>query len=278
VPELPEVETVRRGLRPALEGRVLARVRINRPDLRFPIPAGFVETLTGRRVLRIDRRAKFLLIRMEGGRVVILHLGMSGRVLIYPGAPPPEEKHDHIVIETDAGVTVRYNDARRFGFVDLVGDNALDRHPMLAPLGPEPLDDAFSPAVLASALRGKKTPVKAALLDQRVVAGVGNIYACEALFRARISPRRSAKTVQGGRAVNLCAAVKAVLAEAVEAGGSTLRDHRTPSGELGYFQHAFRVYGREGAPCPVCGPRTGAVVRRIIQSGRSSFYCPSCQR
>lgn len=278
MPELPEVETVRRGLIPALEGRVLSKVRANRPDLRFPLPPGLGETLTGRRVARVDRRAKYLLIHIEGGLVVILHLGMSGRILIHPDPPPPEEKHDHIVIETDAGVTVRFNDARRFGFLDLVGDNALDQHPMLAPLGPEPLDDAFTPGVLADALQNKKTPIKAALLDQKIVAGVGNIYACEALFRARLSPRRLAKTVQGGRAERLCLSIRDVLNDAIAAGGSTLRDHRVPSGELGYFQHAFRVYDREGTPCPACGHETGAIVKRIVQSGRSSFFCSTCQR
>ncbi|MHC8507941.1 MAG: bifunctional DNA-formamidopyrimidine glycosylase/DNA-(apurinic or apyrimidinic site) lyase [Rhodospirillales bacterium] len=277
MPELPEVETVRRGLLPVLKGRVLAHVRANRPDLRFPLPKGMARRMTGRRVTAIDRRAKFLLMRLEGGLVFILHLGMSGRVLVYPPgvSPPPEGKHDHIVIETDHGAVMRFNDPRRFGSADLTGDNALHRHKMLAALGPEPLGDDLTPEILANALKGKRTPIKSALLDQRVIAGVGNIYACEALFRAGISPRRSAAAVQGGRAQKLCAAVKAVLAEAVQAGGSTLRDHRAPSGELGYFQHAFRVYGREGEPCPACAQ---SPVRRITQSGRSTFFCPRCQR
>lgn len=278
MPELPEVETVRQGLRPVLEGRTLTHVRANRPDLRFPLPKGMAETMTGRRVISVDRRAKFLLVRLEGGLVFILHLGMSGRVLIFREPPPPEEKHDHIVMQTDEGVTIRYNDARRFGSADLVGDNALHQHSMLASLGPEPLGGEFSPPVFEAALRGKNTPIKAALLDQRVVAGIGNIYACEALFRSGISPKRLSKTIKGSRAERLTNAIKQVLREAIEAGGSTLRDHRVPNGELGYFQHTFRVYDREGEPCVQCHQDAGRLVKRIVQSGRSTFYCTHCQR
>jgi len=278
MPELPEVETVRQGLRPVLEGRTLTHVRANRPDLRFPIPENLSEAMTGRRVLRIDRRAKYLLMRLEGGLVFILHLGMSGRVLIFHGTPPPEEKHDHLVFQTDGGVTIRYNDARRFGSADLVGDNALSQHPMLASLGPEPLGDDFTGTVLSAAVKGKNTPIKAALLDQRVVAGIGNIYACEALFRSGISPKRLAKTIKGAKADRLVAAIKQVLTDAIAAGGSTLRDHRLPTGELGYFQHTFRVYDQEGEACPTCGPATTATIKRLVQSGRSTFYCSRCQR
>ncbi|MEQ8667154.1 MAG: bifunctional DNA-formamidopyrimidine glycosylase/DNA-(apurinic or apyrimidinic site) lyase [Rhodospirillales bacterium] len=277
MPELPEVETVRRGLLPVLEGRRLERVIQRRPDLRFPMPEGFGQRLTGRTVDAVQRRAKFLMVRISGGDTLIWHLGMSGRVMIFPETPaPPPAAHDHVELLTDGGVTIRFNDARRFGFMDLVAAEDLASYPMLAHLGPEPLDDEFDGAVLAERLRGKNTPIKAALLDQRVVAGIGNIYASEALFRAGISPRRLARTVQGGRAVKLAAAIKAVLAAAIAAGGSTLRDHRQPNGELGYFQHAFEVYDRAGQACPngVCN----AVIRQIVQSGRSTFYCSRCQR
>lgn len=276
MPELPEVETVRRGLLPVLEGHSLARVVQRRPDLRFPLPVGFGQRLTGRRVEAVERRAKFLMLRIEGGDTLLWHLGMSGRVVIFPDTPPPAEKHDHIEFLTDAGVTVRFNDARRFGFMDLVDEAGLAAHPMLARLGPEPLGPGFDAAVLAARLKGKATPIKAALLDQRVVAGIGNIYASEALYRAGISPRRLARSVQGGRAAKLAQAIKEVLGAAIEAGGSTLRDHRQPNGELGYFQHAFEVYDRAGEPCPGCD--CGGAVRQIVQAGRSTFYCAQRQR
>lgn len=276
MPELPEVETVRRGLLPVLEGRRLERVIQRRPDLRFPLPEGFGQRLTGRTVDAVERRAKFLQLRISGGETLLWHLGMSGRVLIYPETPPPPAAHDHVEFLTDGGVTIRFNDARRFGFMDLVATAEEARHPMLARLGPEPLGTAFDAAVLAARLRGKKTPIKAALLDQRVVAGIGNIYASEALFRAGISPRRLARTVQGGRAARLADAIKAVLTDAIAAGGSTLRDHRQPNGELGYFQHAFEVYDRADQPCPHAG--CGGAIRQLVQSGRSTFYCSRCQR
>ena len=277
MPELPEVETVRRGLQPVLEGRRLERVIQRRPDLRFPLPEGFGQRLTGRTVEAVERRAKFLLLRISGGETLLWHLGMSGRVMIFTeDQPPPHLAHDHVELLTDGGVTIRFNDARRFGFMDLVDRTDEAAYPMLAQLGPEPLGDQFDADILSARLKGKKTPIKAALLDQRVVAGIGNIYASEALFRAGVSPRRLARTVQGGRAAKLADAIKAVLTDAIAAGGSTLRDHRQPNGELGYFQHAFLVYDRAGQPCPRDG--CDGVVRQFVQSGRSSFYCSRCQR
>ncbi len=281
MPELPEVETTRRGLVVALEGHRLVRVEARVPALRFPVPAGFAGRLAGRRVTRLDRRAKFLLVHFDDGQVMIAHLGMSGRMRVFPVASeaPPAEKHDHIEFETEAGVMVRFNDARRFGFVDLTDEAALADHPRLRDLGPEPLGNSFSAPVLATALEGRHSPIKAALLDQKTVAGLGNIYVCEALFRAGISPKRSAHTVQGGRAEKLTAAIRDVLGEAIAAGGSSLRDFRHADGELGYFQASFSVYGREGGICPAAeGGATPCRIQRIVQSGRSTFYCPRHQR
>ncbi|WP_086463910.1 bifunctional DNA-formamidopyrimidine glycosylase/DNA-(apurinic or apyrimidinic site) lyase [Oceanibaculum nanhaiense] len=276
MPELPEVETVRRGLAPHLEGRRLVHVEARRPDLRWPLPVDFAQRLQGRTVVALRRRAKYLLAEMEDDTVLIAHLGMSGRMLITHGQPPALEKHDHIVLATDRDVWIRFNDARRFGAMDLTTLDALDTHKLLAGLGPEPLSNEFNGPALAAALAGRHTPIKAALLDQHVVAGIGNIYACEALYRSGLSPRRLAHTVQGGRAERLATAVKQVLAEAIEAGGSTLRDYRQADGELGYFQHAFKVYGREGEACRA--PDCGRPLRRLVQSGRSTFYCATCQR
>ncbi|WP_300544086.1 bifunctional DNA-formamidopyrimidine glycosylase/DNA-(apurinic or apyrimidinic site) lyase [Maricaulis sp.] len=287
MPELPEVETVRRGLTPALEGRTVRSVTLNRADLRFPFPPGFAGRIAGRRVERIDRRAKYLLIRLEGGATLLSHLGMSGRYSVeaedrsrQPGdfvhAEPANPRHDHVVFGVEGGVTIRYNDPRRFGFMDVFDTAAEAANPFLAGLGPEPNSNAFSEAHLCNALKGRKTPVKAALLDQRVVAGLGNIYVCEALHRAGISPRRLAATIPGRRAARLAVAVRSVIDEAIEAGGSTLRDFAAADGALGYFQHRFRAYGREGEACvtPDCAGRIG----RIVQSGRSTFLCTSCQR
>lgn len=278
MPELPEVETVVRGLRPKLEGRILKRVEQRRPDLRFPLPRDFVTRLAGRRVERIGRRAKYLLAFLDDGQVLLCHLGMSGRMIIVeslPGRPrPPLERHDHVVFTTDAGVEVRFNDARRFGVMDLLAAEELEAHPLLRDLGPEPLGNDFNGPALAAALKGKRSPIKAALLDQRVVAGLGNIYVCEALHAAGLSPRRQAYTVQGGRAERLAAAVRRVLTRAIEAGGSSLRDYVQTDGELGYFQHEWTVYGREGEPCMACG----VPIRRLVQSARSTFYCARCQR
>ncbi|MGE0256389.1 MAG: bifunctional DNA-formamidopyrimidine glycosylase/DNA-(apurinic or apyrimidinic site) lyase [Alphaproteobacteria bacterium] len=283
MPELPEVETTRRGLAMALLGRRLARVEVRQPRLRFPVPIGFVQHLTGRRVDAIDRRAKYMLVRLDNADTMIVHLGMSGRLRVYaPGSvPPPPERHDHVILVTDDGAEVRFNDARRFGFVDLVAGAELAAHPMLASLGPEPLDPAFTPAVLSAALAGKRTPVKAALLDQKTVAGLGNIYVSEALFRAGISPRRSAHTVAGRRAERLVPAIRQVLEDAIAAGGSSLRDFRHADGELGYFQTRFSVYDREGERCgdPLADcDGVACQVRRLVQAGRSTFYCPRRQR
>lgn len=280
MPELPEVETIVRGLRPHLEGRRLVRVVQRRPDLRFPFPENFAARLTGRRVTGLGRRAKYMLIGLDGGEVLLCHLGMSGRMVLDRTKDAPLDPHDHVVFETDAGERIRFNDVRRFGLMDLVAEQDLQAHKLLRDLGPEPLGNAFNGAALATALKGRRTPIKAALLDQRIVAGLGNIYACEALFHAGLSPRRQAYTVQGGRAQRLAWAVRDVLQRAIEAGGSSLRDYVQADGELGYFQHHWAVYGRETEPCPGCTceqARTGGI-RRITQAGRSTFYCPTRQR
>lgn len=277
MPELPEVETVVRGLRPRLEGRLLARVDQRRADLRFPFPAGFAKRLTGRRVDHILRRAKYMLMHLDDGQVLLCHLGMSGRMTIHESgdAPAPAlDRHDHVVFVTDEGTEVRFNDARRFGIMDLFDAEAAENHPLLKALGPEPLGNDFNGPALAAALKGKRSPIKAALLDQSVVAGLGNIYVCEALFFAGLSPRRQAYTVQGGRAERLAAAVRQVLQRAIDAGGSSLRDYVQADGELGYFQHEWAVYGREGEACLHCK----GDIRRMVQSGRSTFYCSRCQR
>lgn len=276
MPELPEVETVMRGLAARMDGRALAEVEARRPDLRWPLPDGFAARLTGRRVVALRRRAKYILIDLDDGMSWMIHLGMSGRMLISDGAKPVLAAHDHVVFRTDDGTWVRFNDARRFGMMDLWPTDGIERHRLLKGIGPEPLGNAFSGPALESALAGKHTPIKAALLDQKVVAGVGNIYACEALHRSGISPRRMALNVHGARAERLAAAVKTVLTEAIAAGGSSLRDHRQVSGELGYFQHTFRVYDRAGESCRT--PDCTGTVARLVQAGRSTFYCPRCQR
>jgi formamidopyrimidine-DNA glycosylase len=279
MPELPEVETVMRGLQARLEGRRIARAQVNRKDLRWPFPEGLAARLTGADVLGFRRRAKYILMRISGGDSVLIHLGMSGRMNLTPGPPNADAAHEHFVLEADNGWRVGFVDPRRFGSVDLVATEQEDAHRLLAGMGPEPLDDAFSAAALNEALTGKRTPIKAALLDQRIVAGLGNIYVCEALFRSRISPSRLAYTVPGARAARLVPAIKATLKEAIAAGGSSLRDYVQPDGELGYFQHAWKVYGREGEPCETCPGEPGCLgVRRIVQSGRSTFYCGALQR
>jgi formamidopyrimidine-DNA glycosylase len=279
MPELPEVETVMRGLQLRLEGRVLRRAIARRPDMRWPLPPGLVARLTGARVAGFRRRAKYILMRLEGGWSVLIHLGMSGRMVVEPVGRNDITLHEHIELETDDGWRVGFVDPRRFGSVDLIETEREDQHRLLAGLGPEPLDDGFNVAVLDTALAGKRTPIKAALLDQKIVAGLGNIYVCEALFRAGISPQRLAASIPGARSRRLVPAIKQTLTEAVAAGGSSLRDYVQPDGELGYFQHAWKVYGHEGEPCPVCpGPPACNGVRRIVQSGRSTFYCPRTQR
>jgi formamidopyrimidine-DNA glycosylase len=277
MPELPEVETVMRGLQARLEGRKIVRAEVRRADLRWPLPPGLAKRLTGAKILGFRRQAKYILMRLSGGDSVLLHLGMSGRVLIEPaGSNQPHAAHEHIMLETDDGWRVGLVDPRRFGSVDLLRTDAEDAHRLLVGLGPEPLGADFSAATLAVALAGKRTPIKAALLDQRIVAGLGNIYVCEALFRARVSPLRSAATITRAEAARLVREIKATLTEAIAAGGSSLRDYVQTNGELGYFQHGFKVYGREGEACERC--KTGACIQRIVQSGRSTFYCPRTQR
>lgn len=275
MPELPEVETVRRGLLPVLEGRRLERVTVRRPDLRFPFPRDFAPRLTGRRVERLERRAKYLLLGLDDGAIWLVHLGMSGRLSITNGPSNAPGKHDHVTVETDAGEHVTYTDARRFGFMDLFPAAGMATHPRLAGLGLEPLGDELTGPRLRALLAGRAASVKAALLDQRIVAGIGNIYACEALHRAGISPLRPAGSLSGREAARLADAVRAVLGEAIEAGGSSLRDYVQATGELGYFQHRWRVYGREGEPC---ARHPATAVLRVQQQGRSTFYCPACQR
>jgi formamidopyrimidine-DNA glycosylase len=276
MPELPEVETVCRGLVPVLEGRRIVRLDLRRADLRFPFPANLAAAVEGSTVLAVRRRAKYILIYLSTGSVLLAHLGMSGRMLIGPADSLVPGLHDHVIFTTDAGIAIRFNDARRFGCLDLIEEDRLDEHRLLAALGPEPLGNGFSGPVLESRLAGKMTPIKAALLDQRVVAGLGNIYVCEALHHAALSPRRLAGTVTGARAQRLAAAIRDVLNRAIAAGGSSLRDYVQISGELGYFQHQWSVYGKEGEACPGC--RCAAGIRRIVQSGRSTFYCPTRQR
>ncbi|SDZ93466.1 bifunctional DNA-formamidopyrimidine glycosylase/DNA-(apurinic or apyrimidinic site) lyase [Rubrimonas cliftonensis] len=283
MPELPEVETVRRGLAPVMEGRRLARVEQNRPDLRWPLPDAFAARLTGRRVLRLGRRSKYLLAELDGDETLIVHLGMSGRMLVeaetvgdFAHAAGRLPAHDHVVFHIEGGPRIAFNDARRFGAMDLWPTAALESHRLLAALGPEPLSNAFHEAHLAARLAGRRTPIKAALLDQRIVAGLGNIYVCEALHRAQVAPARLAGSLSRPRVARLAAAIRETLTAAIEAGGSSLRDFRHADGELGYFQHAFRVYGREGGPCLREG--CGGVVGRLVQSARSSFWCPRCQR
>lgn len=288
MPELPEVETVRRGLAPVLEGHRLARVEARRPDLRFPLPPNFVQTLTGATVVTLERRAKYLLGRLDREDTLVMHLGMSGRFEIAhplagssrPGqfhyAPDPDPKHAHIVFETEAGVRVTYYDPRRFGYMALVNTATLELHPWFAGLGPEPLSDAFDAAHLKAAFAGRKQGAKTLLLDQRIVAGLGNIYVCEALNRARISPFKPAGKIPAKALEILVPEIKAVLAEAIQAGGSTLRDFAQTDGALGYFQHRFRSYDRQGQPCR--NPGCHGVIDRKLQAGRSTFFCPVCQK
>ena len=276
MPELPEVETVRRALAPAMEDRQILHAHVGRPDLRWPLPDQLASRLEGRAVGRLQRRGKYVLLPLDQGETMLLHLGMSGSIRIHQ-AQPPIGKHDHIVLTMGSGMAnaaqswIVFNDPRRFGWLDLYRGEV---HPMLVDMGPEPLGNSFSADHLVAALAGRKGPIKTALLDQALVAGIGNIYACEALFMAGLSPRRKAGTIRGGRADRLVAAIRSVLASAIEAGGTSLRDHVQPGGEIGYFVQRLTVYGRDGQLCGTCG----ATIRRIIQSGRSSFYCPDCQR
>jgi len=288
MPKLPEVETVRRGLAPVMEGKRFAKVEVRRGDLRWPLPKGFAQKLNGKTVQGLGRRAKYLLADLSSGDVLLMHLGMSGSFRvgkdsalgIYYHERSKSTAHDHVVFHMSNGATVTFNDPRRFGSMKLVSRARLEDEPLLRSLGPEPLGNEFDAAMLAKACAGKRTSLKAALSDQRVVAGLGNIYVCEALFRARLSPKRIASTLAdrngkpNERAEKLVDAIKAVLKDAIEAGGSSLRDHRRADGSLGDFQHNFRVYDREGEPCPSCKGK----IKRIVQGGRSTFYCPSCQK
>ena len=287
MPELPEVETVRRGLAPVLEGQRLSRVEARRPDLRFPFPEGFVQRLSGAVIVRLTRRAKFLMAELDRGETLVMHLGMSGRFeiarpegTVRPGeflyAPDPDPKHAHVVLETQGGGRVTYYDPRRFGYMSLIETAQLAHHPWFSALGPEPLSADFDAARLQAAFANRKQGPKTLLLDQRVVAGLGNIYVCEALNRARISPFKPAGTLAARRLPILVATIRSVLEEAIEAGGSTLRDYAAADGALGYFQHRFVAYGREGEPCRNEG--CGGQIAREVQAGRSTFFCESCQR
>ena len=281
MPELPEVETVRRGLSPAMQGEVIERVTLNRKNLRFPFPEKFVERLEGARVQNVGRRAKFLVLTLDTGETLVMHLGMSGRFLLagagfdgFTHDNGVKIDHNHVVMRMKNNVNITYNDPRRFGFMELYPTDKLEDTPRFVHLGPEPNGNAFSGAYLAVALGGKKTPIKSALLDQSIVAGLGNIYVCEALYRSGLSPRRSAHSIKGKRAERLAGHVREVINEAIEAGGSSISDYAKTDGSLGYFQHSFAVYGREGKACNACGEP----IRRIVQSVRSSFYCGKCQR
>lgn len=285
MPELPEVETVRRGLVPALVGKRIAKARTTRADLRFPFPKRFAARLTGRRIEGLQRRAKYLLAQLDDGMVWVTHLGMTGRWSVLgqkrqPGdfyySEPPNPTHTHVVLEIEGGARVEFNDPRRFGYMDLIAEADLETHPFFKSMGPEPLGNAFHAPYLKDALAGKKAPIKAALLDQRVVAGLGNIYVVEALHRAGIAPAKPAGRISEPRLEKLFHAIRAVLEEAIEAGGSTLSDYAQVDGAQGAFQHRFRVYDREGEACPT--PNCGGVIRRAVHGGRSTFWCPKCQR
>ena len=293
MPELPEVETVRRGLQPAMEGAKIVKAEVRRKDLRFPFQKDFVARLEGQTVTGLGRRAKYLMADLSSGDVLLMHLGMSGSFRVVnddhgttPGRfhhPRSEDRaHDHVVFHMSSGAAIVFNDPRRFGYMKIIGRRAIEEEPLLKGLGPEPLGNEFDADMLARSCANKKTSLKAALLDQRVVAGLGNIYVCEALFRAHLSPRRSASTLadkKGGptdHAKRLVEAIHAVLNQAIKAGGSSLRDHRQTNGDLGYFQHSFQVYDREGEKC--VSPGCSGIVRRFTQNGRSTFWCPKCQK
>jgi formamidopyrimidine-DNA glycosylase len=276
MPELPEVETVKRGLLSTLEGHAFTYVETRRADLRIPFPEDFENRLTGRRVQRLWRRAKYLMADLNGGETLVIHLGMSGRITVYPpGSESGLGKHDHVVFETDARARIVFTDHRRFGLMTMVETASLESHKLFKDLGVEPLSKQFNAEYLKAALRNKKTPIKSALLDQQVIAGLGNIYVCEALWRSGISPKRRAARVKAGQIDLLVPAIKKVLQEAVRAGGSSLRDHRQTNGELGYFQKVFAAYDRTGETC--VRPGCHGSIKRVVQSGRSTFYCPACQ-
>ncbi len=293
MPELPEVETVRRGLVPVMDGARFIQVEARRGDLRWPLPRDFIDRVEGKTCIGLGRRAKYLLADLSSGEVLLMHLGMSGSFRVLNGGTESTPgdyyherskalAHDHIVFRMSNGAVITFNDPRRFGCMKLVARDQLEHEPLLRALGPEPLGNMFDAAMLARACKGKKTSLKAALSDQRVVAGLGNIYVCEALHRARLSPKRRASTIatrsgaSNDHAVRLVEGIRLVLNDAIKAGGSSLRDHRRTDGELGMFQHNYRVYDREGAKCPTPGCK--GIIRRIVQTGRSTFFCPVCQR
>jgi formamidopyrimidine-DNA glycosylase len=283
MPELPEVETVRRGLAPVMEGQQIALAEVNRPDLRWPFPDRMADRLTGARVERLRRRSKYILADLDSEETLLIHLGMSGRMLItgamlgdFHHDHPAPAKHDHVVFHMGQGARITFNDARRFGAMDLMPTRAAAEHWLMKDLGPEPFANDFNEAYLIDRLKGRNTPIKSALLDQRIVAGLGNIYVCEVLYRAGIHPARKAGQIAEKGVAELVPLIRQVLEEAIAAGGSSLRDYRQADGELGYFQHGFAVYGREGEPCVT--PGCSDTIDRIAQSGRSSFFCPQCQR
>lgn len=283
MPELPEVETVRAGLVPAMEGQVILRADIRRPDLRWPFPENMAQRLNGQRILCLRRRSKYILCDLESGESLLIHLGMSGRMIIDAQQVgethfemPAVEKHDHVIFEMSGGARIRFNDARRFGAMDLMQTATAEDHWLLSKLGPEPLGNSFDEPYLYGRLSKRGSPIKTALLDQQIVSGLGNIYVCEVLHRTGISPKRKANALSRARVAQLVPAIRDVLSEAIAAGGSSLRDYRQTDGELGYFQHAFKAYDREGEPCTT--PACKGEITRIAQSGRSTFYCPQCQR
>jgi formamidopyrimidine-DNA glycosylase len=289
MPELPEVETVRKGLEPVMTGIRILRADIRRPDLRWPFPDRMAERLTGARIDQLRRRSKYILADLDSGESLLIHLGMSGRMIV-SGAPkdrgdilgdfhnlhPAPEKHDHVVLDMENGARVTFNDTRRFGAMDLIPTDSAHTHMLLAKLGPEPLGNELNESYLIDKLKGRKMPIKSALLDQRIIAGLGNIYVCEVLWRAGISPKRQAGSLSGAKIAGLVPIIRDVLTAAISAGGSSLKDYKQTDGELGYFQHSFAVYGRENEPCNRAECKGN--VARIVQSGRSSFYCSKCQR
>lgn len=280
MPELPEVETVRRGLSPVMEGKKILTADIRRPDLRWPFPTNMSERLTNKIVVKLRRRSKYILADLDSGETLIIHLGMSGRMQIsgrsHDDTLLAPQKHDHVILDMEGGARISFNDARRFGAMDLAPTEDLDSHKLLAKLGPEPLGNEFNESYLVNRLQSKKSPIKTALLDQGIIAGLGNIYVCEVLFRTQIDPKTRTDTLDQPDVNKLVPAIREVLNEAIEAGGSTLKDHRQADGELGYFQHNFKVYGRESMSCQ--RPDCGGTIERIVQSGRSTFYCNQCQR
>ncbi len=276
MPELPEVETVRRGLIPVMEGKQIMRADVSRPDLRWPFPEKMAERLTGKMIERLRRRSKYILADLDSGETLLIHLGMSGRMMISTGEHADTQKHDHVVFHMQDDARVVFNDTRRFGAMDMAPTEIMPAHKLLASLGPEPLGNEFDEPYLVGRLKDKNSPIKNVLLDQRIIAGLGNIYVCEVLLRAGVSPTKKAGQLSAAKVRTLVPIIRDVLGEAIESGGSSLKDYRQADGELGYFQHSFRAYGREGEPCVTNGCKSK--IQRIVQAGRSTFYCAQCQR